>query len=126
MAWESNQYLKFEKERTQSSKDLISRLDNDYKNILDLGCGPANSTYQLSKRFKNSNIVGFDADINMLNKAKEKTKKTLEKKKAKAKKEASKNVAEVKKDAKKTGKEVGNDLKDVGKDIGKTFKDIFN
>ena len=72
MAWESNQYLKFEKERTQPSNDLISRLDDDYKDILDLGCGPANSTYQLSKRFKNSNIVGFDADINMLNKAKEK------------------------------------------------------
>ena len=70
MAWESNQYLKFEKERTQPSKDLISRLDYEYKNILDLGCGPANSTYQLLLRFKNAKIIGFEADSDMLDKAK--------------------------------------------------------
>lgn len=70
MAWESNQYLKFEKERTQPSIDLISRLDKEYKNILDLGCGPANSTYQLSLRFKNAKIIGFEADEDMINKAK--------------------------------------------------------
>lgn len=43
--WDSKQYMKFEKERTQPSKDLISRIcGRDFNRILDLGCGPGNST----------------------------------------------------------------------------------
>lgn len=42
---DSKQYLKFEKERTQPSRDLIHRL------ILDVGCGPCNSTSALRQRF---------------------------------------------------------------------------
>lgn len=43
--WNSKQYMKFEKERTQPSKDLISRIcGRDFNRILDLGCGPGNST----------------------------------------------------------------------------------
>lgn len=69
--WNSNQYMKFEKERTQPSKDLISRIcGRDFNRILDLGCGPGNSTNALKTNFKNSEIIGVDASENMLEKAK--------------------------------------------------------
>ena len=69
--WNSNQYLKFEKERTQPSADLISRLsDINPSRVLDIGCGPGNSTNLLAKRFKNAEILGVDSSDNMLEKAK--------------------------------------------------------
>ncbi len=68
--WNSKQYMKFERERTQPSKDLISRIcSRDFNRILDLGCGPGNSTNALKTNFKNSEIIGIDASDNMLEKA---------------------------------------------------------
>lgn len=68
--WNSNQYMKFERERTQPSKDLISRIeDMNFSRILDLGCGPGNSTYVLKSKFKESEIISVDASDNMLEKA---------------------------------------------------------
>ncbi|MBQ6782474.1 MAG: methyltransferase domain-containing protein [Acholeplasmatales bacterium] len=66
--WDSNTYSKFIEERHRPSKDLISRL-NDHKNILDIGSGPGNSTYELYKKYNNANIIGAEADDNMLLKA---------------------------------------------------------
>ena len=69
--WNSNQYLKFEKERAQPSADLISRLsDINPSRVLDIGCGPGNSTNLLAKRFKDAEILGVDSSDNMLEKAK--------------------------------------------------------
>ena len=45
--WNSNQYSKFENERTQPSVDLLRRINFVQKSILDIGCGPGNSTNQL-------------------------------------------------------------------------------
>lgn len=70
MSWDSNQYLKFEKERTQACIDLQKRLTDNYNAILDLGCGPGNSTRILQNAYSNADIIGFDADENMLEKAK--------------------------------------------------------
>lgn len=67
--WNSGQYIKFEKERTQPSVDLINRIDFTPKSILDIGCGPGNSTQQLYKRFSAANILGIDSSDNMLKKA---------------------------------------------------------
>lgn len=69
MAWNPEQYLKFAKERNQPCTDLISRLNGDFGTILDLGCGPGNSTQNLSAKFKGASIVGFDADDEMLRRA---------------------------------------------------------
>lgn len=67
--WDSRQYTKFEKERTQPSIDLISRISIDPGSILDIGCGPGNSTAQLAKRFPTAEILGVDSSDNMLERA---------------------------------------------------------
>lgn len=44
-SWNSEQYLKFERERTQPAVDLASRVALDRpRRVIDLGCGPGNST----------------------------------------------------------------------------------
>lgn len=70
MAWDSNQYLKFAKERQQPCLDLLARLNGDFGAVLDLGCGPGNSTRRLCEKYKNATVTGFDADDNMLERAK--------------------------------------------------------
>ena len=69
MAWDSDLYLKFANERKQPCIDLLSRLGGDFDKILDLGCGPGNSTANLFRKYNNSTIIGFDSDDNMLEKA---------------------------------------------------------
>lgn len=69
--WNSKQYLKFKKERTQPSKDLISRIELDNPNkILDIGCGPGNSTFELKQRWPNAHICGIDNSKDMIDNAK--------------------------------------------------------
>ena len=71
--WNSKQYLKFEIERTQPSIDLANRITvRSPKKIVDIGCGPGNSTAVLKKRFNASYILGIDNSQNMINTAKEK------------------------------------------------------
>ncbi|MFR5875775.1 MAG: methyltransferase domain-containing protein [Eubacterium sp.] len=71
--WNSKQYLKFEKQRTQPSIDLAMHLNIESpKKILDIGCGPGNSTNVLSQRFKDAYILGVDSSENMIKSAKEK------------------------------------------------------
>ncbi len=68
--WNPNLYLKFKKERTQPVKDLISRIQLEQPHrILDIGCGPGNSTRKLQKRWPNATIVGVDSSANMIEKA---------------------------------------------------------
>lgn len=69
MSWDFNLYLKFADERKQPCVDLLSQLNGKYDRILDLGCGPGNSTNNLLNKFGNCEIVGFDSDENMLLKA---------------------------------------------------------
>ncbi len=68
--WNSEQYLKFEKERTQPSVDLAARIDiNAPKRIIDIGCGPGNSTAVLRRKFPYAEILGIDYSQNMLERA---------------------------------------------------------
>lgn len=68
--WDSGQYMKFASERTQPSIDLINRIGHlSPEKIIDLGCGPGNSTAALKNKFKNSDILGVDASDDMLAKA---------------------------------------------------------
>lgn len=68
--WDSNQYLRFAEERKQPCIDLMNRLNNDYNSILDVGCGPGNSTKNLKYKYPQAEIVGIDIDDNMLERAK--------------------------------------------------------
>jgi len=69
--WNPDLYLKFEKERTQPARDLISRIEKDNpKRIIDIGCGPGNSTRELKKRWENAHIIGLDSSQSMIEKAK--------------------------------------------------------
>lgn len=69
--WNSELYLKFKKERTQPSYDLADKINfENPKRIIDIGCGPGNSTAVLKKRFPNAYILGVDFSPNMIEKAK--------------------------------------------------------
>ena len=67
--WDPEQYTRFEKERTQPSINLISRLDIEPASVLDIGCGPGNSTEQLARRFPKADILGADNSGSMLERA---------------------------------------------------------
>ena len=70
--WNSEQYLKFQNQRTQPAIDLAKRIEiNNPKNILDVGCGPGNSTKVLKNVFPNAHILGIDSSENMIKKARE-------------------------------------------------------
>lgn len=69
--WSSEQYNKFIKERTQPSIDLVEKINTENpKNIIDIGCGPGNSTKILSDRFPNAHIIGADNSSDMIENAK--------------------------------------------------------
>ena len=68
--WDSRQYMKFKNERTRPAIDLISRIDRRADRILDIGCGPGNSTARLFEKFPDAEIIGIDSSQNMLEKAK--------------------------------------------------------
>ena len=68
--WNPIQYEKFLKDRTQPAIDLANRLEKFAPNsILDLGCGPGNSTKVLKDKFPNAKIIGADNSDEMLEKA---------------------------------------------------------
>lgn len=67
--WNSEQYLKFKAQRTQPAIDLAARLEGSPRNIIDLGCGPGNSTRALKNRFSEAHIIGADSSENMIEKA---------------------------------------------------------
>ncbi|MDP4178964.1 MAG: methyltransferase domain-containing protein [Bacillota bacterium] len=69
--WNSVQYLMFKNERTQPAIDLVNRINIEKpKKILDIGCGPGNSTQVLADKFPDSYILGVDSSSNMIDTAK--------------------------------------------------------
>ena len=50
--WDSEKYLKFEKERTQPAIDLVRRVEGrNVSSVLDVGCGPGNSSVVIKNIF---------------------------------------------------------------------------
>lgn len=68
--WDPNQYLRFERERTQPCIDLVNRINVEQANFaVDLGCGPGNSTRVLAQRFSHCSILGVDSSKQMIQRA---------------------------------------------------------
>ncbi len=66
-SWDSQQYLRFAQERTQPSIDLTARIAIDPPaRIVDLGCGPGNSTAVVAQRWPSSAVTGVDTSAAML------------------------------------------------------------
>jgi trans-aconitate 2-methyltransferase len=65
--WDPGQYLKFRDERTRPSIDLAARISLiSPSRILDVGCGPGNSTEVLHDRWPTADITGLDSSGEMI------------------------------------------------------------
>jgi len=65
--WRADAYRRFEAERTRPAADLLARTPPDARRrIVDLGCGPGNSTALLAERHPQAAILGLDSSADML------------------------------------------------------------
>jgi trans-aconitate 2-methyltransferase len=68
--WQPAQYLKFAAERTRPCRDLAASIDHPYaRRIVDLGCGPGNSTEVLAERWPDAELTGLDDSPEMIARA---------------------------------------------------------
>ncbi|MGD0143540.1 MAG: methyltransferase domain-containing protein, partial [Rhizomicrobium sp.] len=71
MAWDPKTYLKFGAERTRPAAELLARIAQEAPaKVVDLGCGPGNSTALLAARWPKADLEGVDNSPEMLEEAK--------------------------------------------------------
>ncbi len=65
--WNADQYLQFANERTQPAIDLANRIAlPSPRTVVDLGCGPGNSTAVVAARWPKAKVSGVDNSVSML------------------------------------------------------------
>ncbi|MBV8977855.1 MAG: trans-aconitate 2-methyltransferase [Alphaproteobacteria bacterium] len=70
MSWDPKVYLDFEDERTRPAAELLARVpQKSPEHVIDLGCGPGNSTALLARRWPKSKLEGLDSSEAMLDQA---------------------------------------------------------
>lgn len=68
--WNSQEYLRFADERTRPARDLAARIAlASPGRVVDLGCGPGNSTAVLAERWPQAVLTGIDNSEPMLSAA---------------------------------------------------------
>jgi trans-aconitate 2-methyltransferase len=70
--WDPELYRRYEDERTRPARDLLARVAlAEAAYVVDLGCGPGNSTELLVERFPGASVLGTDTSAAMLDSARE-------------------------------------------------------
>ncbi|HFZ8993493.1 TPA: trans-aconitate 2-methyltransferase [Citrobacter freundii] len=70
--WNPSLYLQYGAERTRPAIDLLARVQaENVTSVVDLGCGPGNSTALLRHRWPSAQIYGIDNSPTMLEQARE-------------------------------------------------------
>jgi trans-aconitate 2-methyltransferase len=66
-AWDAQHYLRFADARTLPAIDLLSRIQLAApRHVVDLGCGPGNSTAPLKARWPDATVTGIDSSEELL------------------------------------------------------------
>jgi trans-aconitate 2-methyltransferase len=66
-SWDPGEYMRFGDERTRPSIDLVSRIAAENPaSVIDLGCGPGNSTRVLQQRWPCARVTGLDSSAQMI------------------------------------------------------------
>ncbi len=72
MVWSPSIYMAFGDERTRPAIELLARIRSENpERVIDLGCGPGNSTAVLAARWPDAKLEGLDSSPDMLAQARQ-------------------------------------------------------
>ncbi|RAG85267.1 trans-aconitate methyltransferase [Streptacidiphilus pinicola] len=69
VTWDPEQYLRYADLRGRPFSDLVGRIPGTPKRVVDLGCGPGNTTATLPERWHGAHVVGVDNSAAMVEQA---------------------------------------------------------